>query len=137
MKKICRSEKSQFNESVLRTAIAEREKLIASSRFHRKNRELIARTIRGIYSGQAKVLDVGCGHGDISRYYLAPNCKEVIATDISNKFLKDEVSEKKIRFIITDALNLSFEDDVFDAVVAIEVIEHIPPAFYRGMHKGA
>ncbi len=117
---IYQSESQNYKERVL-----DREKQINSNKFHKKNRNLIARFIRGIKNGQAEVLETGCGHGDVSKYYLAPNCKEVIATDISKSFIEAEISEKNIKFVIENALNLSFKDNTFDIVVAVDVIEHI------------
>lgn len=114
------------NDKELKTAILRREQQLAKTRYHQKNRRLIADFIREIKQGEGRVLEVGCGHGDITVHQIAPNCKEVIATDISKRFLKDESKGKNIKILITDGLNLSFKDNLFDAVVAVEVIEHVP-----------
>lgn len=104
--------------------IRERDNLIRKSKFHRANRRIIAEVVKKISGGQGKILEIGCGHGDITREYIAPNCASVIATDIVKRFLGEEISSN-IKFQLEDALSLSFPDETFDGVIAVEVIEHV------------
>lgn len=72
-------------------------------------------------SERHSILEVGAGaHGNLSNYL--PN-DELTFLDIE---LPEEVLEDK-RFVVGDATNLQYEDDAFDFVIALDVIEHIPP----------
>lgn len=104
--------------------ITERENKISNNAFHQANRELIASVVKGINNGQGRILEIGCGHGDITKNYISPNCANVIATDYTKRFVDHKISSN-IKFLVMDALNISFPDNTFDGIISIEVIEHI------------
>jgi 2-polyprenyl-3-methyl-5-hydroxy-6-metoxy-1,4-benzoquinol methylase len=95
------------------------------SRFHRGNRELLAERVRSIKGGKARVLEIGCGHLDFTFEYLVGACGELVATDLERLFPEDTKLPEGVTFQTEDALDLSFDDGVFDCVIALEVIEHI------------
>ncbi len=68
-----------------------------------------------------RIVDVGCGRGDFLRY-LAKTRQNVSLTgiDVSNRDPPDG-----IRYIRGDVLSTQI-DDVFDVVVSLAVIEHVP-----------
>ncbi len=73
----------------------------------------------------ATILEIGAGTGNNFRLY--PNCKHLIASDISGAML--QIAKHKIDFIKlvqADAENLPFPDNQFDAVVGTLVICSIP-----------
>jgi len=72
-----------------------------------------------------RLLDIGCGDGTFG-YFAKNKYKEIYGIDLSENALK--IAEK--RGIITTKINfnderLPFEDDYFDAVSCLDVIEHI------------
>jgi len=80
-----------------------------------------------------KILDVGCGRGDIA-FYLGRNSKETIGIDYSkdaialaNSIKKNFPSsvEKKVHFKVMNIKKLSFADNYFDVVICIDVLEHL------------
>ena len=82
----------------------------------------------------AKVLDVGCGFGGTSRYLaraLGPNA-EVTAITLSPKQVERaselaiEQNTPNTKFMVEDALAMSFPDNTFDIVWACESGEHMP-----------
>jgi MPBQ/MSBQ methyltransferase len=84
--------------------------------------------------GNAKVLDVGCGFGGTSRYLaraLGPN-STVTAITLSPKQverateLAKEQKTPNVKFMVEDALDMSFPDNSFDIVWACESGEHMP-----------
>ena len=75
-----------------------------------------------------KVLDIGCfiGYGE-KHLALA---KEVIAIDTDDnslEFARRNNFNSNIRFLKVDARELPFSEEVFDIIVAFQLIEHIPP----------
>ncbi len=71
---------------------------------------------------QAKVLEIGCGSGEMSKV-LSQNNK-VFAMDLEDN--SENFRDTPIKFLQHD-LNkpLPFEDNVFDYVLAVEVLEHV------------
>jgi MPBQ/MSBQ methyltransferase len=84
--------------------------------------------------GKAKVLDVGCGFGGTSRYLaraLGPDA-EVTGITLSPKQVERgtelavEQNTPNAKFMVQDALAMSFPDNSFDIVWACESGEHMP-----------
>lgn len=77
---------------------------------------------------QARVLDVGCGHGRLA-IPMAEAGYDVVATDVSRKML-DLLCEHKgalpIEVRLGDAHGLAAADGEFDAVVSSDFMPHFP-----------
>jgi SAM-dependent methyltransferase len=108
-------------------AAAARAEAMEHSRFHRGNRRILAERVREVRKGNARVLELGCGHLDFTLRYLRPVSGEVVATDVEQLFPDGMPLAEGVTFQLDDALDLSFEDASFDCVIALEVIEHIEP----------
>lgn len=67
-----------------------------------------------------KILDVGCGNGQISKYFAQSN--DVYGVDVEYK-LSTEPSD--FNFEIIDNEILPFENNLFDVVISHHVIEHV------------
>ncbi|MDH5806138.1 MAG: class I SAM-dependent methyltransferase [Candidatus Methanomethylicaceae archaeon] len=78
------------------------------------------------------ILDLGAGNGRNSKYMVNKGAKQIIAVDISinmlNKLLLNlnEKEKEIIDIIRCDALYLPFKSLIFDKVVFIATIHHIP-----------
>ena len=79
-----------------------------------------------------RVLDFGCGYGGVTTV-LAQMFDEVVSLDGSEErvsFLNIIKQQEKINNVTTtchmDVLNLPFQDDYFDAVVLVGVLEYLP-----------
>lgn len=73
-----------------------------------------------------KVLDFGCSFGHIS-YYLAKRGHEVVAIDISKKRInaaKVCFPHPNIKYMAGDIASLNLEENSFDCILFLEVIEH-------------
>ena len=119
--------------AVTHEAAAERAEALERTRFHRGNRAILADRVRAVKDGRARVLELGCGHLDFTFKYLRPACAEVVATDLERLFPEDLELPAGVSFQLENALELSFDDESFDCVIALEVIEHVPDddAFVR------
>lgn len=76
-----------------------------------------------------KVLEIGCGRGGFSKYLL--DCgADLVAADFSDtavtitKRLLPNMSN--FEAVVADIQNLPFSDSVFDIVVSLETLEHVP-----------
>ncbi len=78
-----------------------------------------------------KLLDLGCGNGRLANFLRENNFKgEYIGADISEKLIRiAQENNPKGRFkLIKNEKNLPFENEIFDAVVAVSVFHHFNPS---------
>lgn len=84
-----------------------------------------------------RVLECACGTGAIS-IFIAPVCKELLATDYSVGMLKQAKNKLKnydnIEYKMVDITDIEAEDNYFDVVVAGNVI-HLLPDPQRAMNE--
>ena len=76
--------------------------------------------------GSIKILDVGCGEGDIS-FHLARLNYRIVATDSDKdaiKYCKNISKFKNLKFVLSDAENMSSKEK-FDVIICSEVLEHV------------
>lgn len=84
-----------------------------------------------------EVLECACGTGAIS-IYIAGKCRKLIATDFAEGMLHQ--AEKKchrfrnVKFENADIMNIKYEDERFDKVVAGNVI-HLLPDPDKALHE--
>lgn len=72
------------------------------------------------------ILDIACGSG-FGSHYLSKHGHTVIGGDISEETIADcrkKFEEKNLVFNVLDGAKLCINDNVFDAVISFETIEH-------------
>lgn len=80
----------------------------------------------GLLRSGSRMLDIGCGSGEYTTE-LAPRFEKVDGIDIERDRL-DLFEQSKLEHIdleIMSATNMSYDDNTFDVVVMIEVLEHL------------
>ncbi|MCX7013374.1 MAG: class I SAM-dependent methyltransferase [Candidatus Sumerlaeota bacterium] len=96
-----------------------------ASKSPRQFERYVAQVRRFVPPG-ARALEVGCGTGQAARM-LADAGYRVIGSDLSALFLR-AAREARVPapLVAADAMRLPFGDESFDAVCALEWIEHMP-----------
>ncbi len=69
-----------------------------------------------------KVLDIGCGHDMVMNYFKNKKAK-IVGVDICPEVVK-KMQEEGFEIIEADCCSLPFEDNTFDIVFSIGVVEH-------------
>ncbi|MEM4535613.1 MAG: class I SAM-dependent methyltransferase, partial [Desulfurococcaceae archaeon] len=73
------------------------------------------------------LVDVGCNGGTLTRIIAeCTSARRVVGLDIKEEFVRyAEVTKRGAVFVVGDALELPLHDCVADAVVLLEVLEHL------------
>ena len=77
-----------------------------------------------------QILDIGCADGTFTNVILSKSrADKVIGIDVLKSSInwvsKHWSNKKRVTFRLGDAHNLKFKNDSFDAVFALEVLEHV------------
>ncbi|MBI2672554.1 methyltransferase domain-containing protein [Candidatus Woesearchaeota archaeon] len=71
-----------------------------------------------------KILEIGCGSGNLLRFI---ECDNIYGLDISSNMVKEaKKSVPNGNFIAGDAENLPYENNLFDKVIISEVLYYLP-----------
>lgn len=97
--------------------------------------------VKAAPQGFTRTLEIGAGNGEHLKYehlnerqkenYFAVDIRENMVAQLRNQF-------PEIHAIVGDCqMRMNFEDDYFDRILAIHVLEHLPnlPAAVREMHR--
>ncbi len=86
----------------------------------------------------ATQLDVGCGEGVLTHEWACTRADtRLVGLDLEDPGLRAEWDSRcapNLEFVSGDAQQLPYEDDSFDLVTAIEVLEHLPDPQLAAQH---
>lgn len=69
-----------------------------------------------------KVLDVGCGTGEMARDFLGADYSGI---DISPEYIAYAKNNRVGQFLVMDATKMQFPDNSFDAVLVMAILHHL------------
>jgi len=77
-----------------------------------------------------KVLEIGCGRGEIARRLAARTGMQVLGVDRSERFVQqaqDDAVEDSVRFEVVDVMHAEdrFADERFDYIVGNGILHHL------------
>jgi ubiquinone/menaquinone biosynthesis C-methylase UbiE len=75
-----------------------------------------------------KILDVGAGYGYIEEIIFKRTKIKLFGNDISSEAIKNLRKRFKGRFIVESVYEMKYKENYFDVVLALEVLEHVPPS---------
>jgi SAM-dependent methyltransferase len=78
-----------------------------------------------IAAAPSRVLEVGCGWGELAAWIAQDTGAEVIATDLSPRMV-ELARSRGVDARVADVQELPFDDGSFDAVVAAWMLYHVP-----------
>jgi ubiquinone/menaquinone biosynthesis C-methylase UbiE len=83
------------------------------------------------WQGDERVLDVGCGPGDLLRQMARgrPDWRAPVGLDLSAGMVAqamERTREQEVRFLVADAQSVPFPDETFDVVMARHMLYHVP-----------
>jgi SAM-dependent methyltransferase len=105
---------------ILRKKVDHRNSIIFSKRYHIG---LISTVLKSIPLHSKKILDIGCGYGNVTKFFEKKG-DIIVGLDLGGLFYRPYIS-KNLSFLKSDALHIPFRDDTFDCVISLDVIEHI------------
>ena len=82
---------------------------------------------RSIVPKDSLVLDVGCGEG-YGSHLLSQHVKKIVGLDIDVETINhasNKYCSQNCTFKIYDGINIPYKDNIFDAVISFQVVEHI------------
>lgn len=78
-----------------------------------------------VEAAPARVLEVGCGWGELAVWLARDTGAEVVATDLSPRMV-ELACERGVNATLADVQELPFADDAFDVAVAAWMLYHVP-----------
>jgi ubiquinone/menaquinone biosynthesis C-methylase UbiE len=82
-----------------------------------------------------RILDIGCGSGDIWAYRALPEGLSITMADASEGMLEAAtertkgIANARFEFVRADACDMPFEDETYDMVLASHMLFHVPDLY--------
>lgn len=96
------------------------------------HKEKLINIFQNLDLNNKKILDIGCGSGGLTfKLFKSLRNSEVIGVDFNEKAIKSanirlkREKLKKLKFMSGDAENIVFNDNEFDIVIALDMLDHL------------
>ncbi len=103
------------------------------------NRGSLLRAVRAYLPPGGRLLDVGCGSGDVPAFLLARLPGPLLAVGVDVKTLHLRAAPRAVRRVVADVRRLPFPDGAFEVVTASLFLHHFDeeelPAILAGLHR--
>ena len=133
------TEPEQLDEGVPE---AEALRSLADLRFVNRwlgNRGSVLRAVRAHLPAGGRLLDVGCGSGDVPAFLQARLPGPLLAVGVDVKALHLRAAPLSVRRVVADVRRLPFPDQAFDVVTASLFLHHFAeadlPVILAGLHR--
>jgi ubiquinone/menaquinone biosynthesis C-methylase UbiE len=133
------TEPEQLDEGVPE---AEALRSLADLRFVNRwlgNRGSLLRAVRAHLPPGGRLLDVGCGSGDVPAFLLTRLPGPLLAVGVDVKTLHLRAAPRALRRVVADVRRLPFPDGAFDVVTASLFLHHFDeedlPEVLAGLHR--
>jgi SAM-dependent methyltransferase len=133
------TEPEQLDEGVPE---AEALRSLADLRFVNRwlgNRRRLLRALRPHLPPGSRLLDVGCGSGDVPAFLQARLPGPLLAVGVDVKALHLRAAPPSVRRVVSDVRRLPFPDRAFDVVTASLFLHHFDegdlPGILAGLHR--
>lgn len=76
----------------------------------------------------SKILEIGCGNGDFTRYLAEETQASILAVDISPELIKiarEKIKNPNVVFDVANIENLPFEAESFDVIIGKSILHHL------------
>jgi len=99
----------------------------------------VLRAVRACLPPGGRLLDVGCGSGDVPAFLLARLPGPLLAVGVDVKTLHLRAAPRVVRRVVADVRRLPFPDGSFDVVTASLFLHHFDeedlPEILAGLHR--
>jgi SAM-dependent methyltransferase len=103
------------------------------------NRGHLLRAVAAYLPPGGRLLDVGCGSGDVPAFLLARLPGPLLAVGVDVKTLHLRAAPRSVRRVVADVRRLPFPDRAFDVVTASLFLHHFDeadlPEVLAGLHR--
>ena len=103
------------------------------------NRRSLWRAVAPHLPRGGRILDVGCGSGDVPSYLLERLAGPALAVGVDVKALHLRAAPPAVRRVVADVRRLPFRDGAFDVVTASLFLHHFDapelPSLLAGLHR--
>lgn len=91
----------------------------------------LANSLRGFIKEEDKILDIGCGNGRLLDLFKRKEIDYIGIDNSEGQIMEAKAKYPEENFFVADALNLPFDNNVFDKVFSIAVFHEIPSLEFR------
>jgi ubiquinone/menaquinone biosynthesis C-methylase UbiE len=115
--------KKFFNERIIRNG---QESFSNKINLRNDSEIMILNFLKKQIDPKKKVLDMGCGEGRFSRYFIEKGTR-IYSIDFSEEYIKIcKNTLKNGRFKVGSITNIPFKNDNFDYIFCVDVLQHVP-----------